>query len=342
MSCHAQPAHVIEHLPILILNPHSRCNCRCVMCDIWKVETAREIGAAELERHLGDIETLGVRWIVFSGGEPLMHSDLFRLCSLLRGRGIRTTILSSGLLLPKFARPIVAHLDDVIVSLDGPAGAHNRIRGVKRAFELLSAGIDAIHVLNPDFPVSGRCTVQRLNFRCLRATVGTARQIGLQSISFLAADLTSTAFNRPQPWDPPRQAGIALTAEEIDLLQDEIEGLIRDCAADLASGFIQESPQKLRRIVHHFQAHNGLAQPVAPRCNAPWVSAVVEADGAVRPCFFHPAIGNINGRRLLEVLNSPEALHFRSRLDVAQNPVCQRCVCSLYVPGVVDGYARSS
>jgi MoaA/NifB/PqqE/SkfB family radical SAM enzyme len=342
MSCNAQQAHVIEHLPILILNPHSRCNCRCVMCDIWKVETAREIGAAELERHLADIETLGVRWVVFSGGEPLMHSDLFRLCSLLRGRGIRATILSSGLLLLKFARPIVAHLDDVIVSLDGPAGAHNHIRGVKRAFELLSAGVDAIHVLNPDFPVSGRCTVQRLNFHHLRATVETARQIGLRSISFLAADLTSTAFNRLQPWDDARQSGIGLDAEETALLEDEIEALIRDCSVDLASGFIQESPQKLRRIVHHFQAHNGLAQPESARCNAPWVSAVVEADGAVRPCFFHPPIGNISGRGLLEVLNSPEALHFRDRLDVAQNPVCQRCVCSLYVPAATDGYGHSS
>ena len=38
----------IEKLPILILFPHSRCNCRCIMCDIWKIETVREIAAAEL------------------------------------------------------------------------------------------------------------------------------------------------------------------------------------------------------------------------------------------------------------------------------------------------------
>ena len=27
---------VITALPIVILMPHSACNCRCVMCDIWK------------------------------------------------------------------------------------------------------------------------------------------------------------------------------------------------------------------------------------------------------------------------------------------------------------------
>ena len=31
----------LEHLPILILEPHNRCNCRCVMCDIWKLADVR-------------------------------------------------------------------------------------------------------------------------------------------------------------------------------------------------------------------------------------------------------------------------------------------------------------
>ena len=45
---------VITQLPILILYPHSRCNCRCVMCDIWKTSESREISAADLERHAAD------------------------------------------------------------------------------------------------------------------------------------------------------------------------------------------------------------------------------------------------------------------------------------------------
>src|SRR3954451_10256772 len=78
----------ITRLPILILFPHSRCNCRCVMCDIWKTTDAQEITAEDLDRHASDFESLGVRWVVFSGGEPLMHSDLFRLCAKLRQSGI--------------------------------------------------------------------------------------------------------------------------------------------------------------------------------------------------------------------------------------------------------------
>ena len=43
----------------------------------------------------------------------------------------------------------------------------------------------------------------------------------------------------------------------------------------------------------------------------PWVSAVVESDGTVRPCFFHKPIGNIGRDSLREVLNGPEAMEFR-------------------------------
>ena len=48
------------------------------MCDIWKTDSVQEISAEELERHASDLERLQVEWVVFSGGEPLMHSDLFR------------------------------------------------------------------------------------------------------------------------------------------------------------------------------------------------------------------------------------------------------------------------
>src|SRR5688572_3148274 len=301
--------HVIEELPILILYPHSRCNCRCLMCDIWKIDTIKELSVADLEHHAGDIEALAVRWVVFSGGEPLMHSDLFRLSDRLRSAGIRTTILTTGLLLEKHARPIVNGIDDVIVSLDGPAEVHNRIRRTQRAFKLLSEGIRALHFTKSDFPISARCTIQRENFSCLRETMRTATNLGLRSISFLAADVTSTAFNRPERWPAEKQKQVALSVDEVDSLEKEISGLLEEM--EDCSGFVLETPEKLLRIVDHFRAHLGMVEPVSHRCNAPWVSAVVESDGTVRPCFFHKPIGNIREDSLRRILNGPQAVEFR-------------------------------
>ncbi len=296
------------------------------MCDIWKESTRAEISTRELERHLEDLEKLSVQWVVLSGGEPLMHSDLFRFCALLRQRSIRITLLSTGLLLERNAAPIVKFIDDVIVSLDGPPALHDSIRSVNGAFAALQAGVQAIHGLEPSYPISARSTIQRANFRCLRETTAAAKQLGLKSISFLATDLTSEAFNRPQIWSADRQARLALTEEEIPVLEREIADLVADWGH---TGFVQENIEKLNRIVLHFRAHLGFAKPVSPRCNAPWVSAVIEADGTVRPCFFHKPIGNLGGQSLLEVLNSSEARTFRQNLNVATNPICQRCVCSL-------------
>lgn len=108
--------HKIHQLPVLVLMPHSRCNCRCVMCDIWKANTEkREITVEELEKHIAQFIQLKVREVVFSGGEALMHSNLWKLCSLIRQNEIRITILSTGLLLQKNATEIIAHCDEVIV-----------------------------------------------------------------------------------------------------------------------------------------------------------------------------------------------------------------------------------
>jgi MoaA/NifB/PqqE/SkfB family radical SAM enzyme len=57
--------HRIYDLPILILFPHNRCNCRCLMCDIWKIRQVREITAEDLKPHLDSLRELKVRWIVF-------------------------------------------------------------------------------------------------------------------------------------------------------------------------------------------------------------------------------------------------------------------------------------
>jgi MoaA/NifB/PqqE/SkfB family radical SAM enzyme len=298
------------------------------MCDIWKKTDGEELSPEELEHHLADIERLSVRWVVFSGGEPLMHSAFFRLCELLKAKSIRITVLSTGLLLQRFAEQIVKYVDDVIVSLDGPPEIHDAIRRVPGAFARLKAGIQQIHAIRPEFAVAARCTVQKLNCQAIVKTAAAARSLGLQSISFLAADLTSQAFNRTQPWDEARQEQVSLSTNDIQTLAAQFDEV---AAAWSDSGFVLESREKLERIVRHFRAHLGLCEPEAPRCNAPWVSAVIDTDGTVRPCFFQKPIGSVRGQSLFNVLNGFEAQQFRTSLDIGTNPICKRCVCSLHL-----------
>jgi MoaA/NifB/PqqE/SkfB family radical SAM enzyme len=302
------------------------------MCDIWKRKDGREFHAADLDRHRASIRTLGVKHVVLTGGEPLLNRELDAICGFFRDLGLHVTLLTTGLLLQKRADIVARGFDDIIISIDGPPGVHDQIRRVSGAFPAIHKGILEVRARRPEIPISCRTTVQKLNHTHLRATVSTARSLGLDSISFLAADISSAAFNREERWASERQNEIALSRVELIALEEEIELLIQMHQQDIDSGFIAESNAKLRRIGSRFREHIEGTPPKAPICNAPWVSAVIDEDGGVRPCFFHPPIGNANQRTLEEALNSEAALTFRSRLDIASNPTCQRCVCSLNYP----------
>ena len=322
--------HRIYNLPVVILMPHSRCNCRCVMCDIWKANhNKKEISSEELEKHVSHFEKLGVREVVFSGGEALMHSNLWRLCSILREKGIKITLLSTGLLLERNASEIITHCNQVIVSLDGSQPIHDAIRNIPQVFEKLTAGVKALKKLKPDFSVTARCVLQRHNFSDFFNIVAASKKMGLDQISFLAADISTSAFSRSAPWSEERVSEIALNKQETAAFEQIIENSVTEFKREYESKFIAESPQKMRKIVEYYKAVNGLSEFPSTVCNAPWVSAVIESDGSVMPCFFHKPYGNIYDGDFMEIINSPDAIDFRKKLNVHKDPICRKCVCSL-------------
>jgi len=324
-----EDAGSLTAMPILLLHVHEHCNCRCLMCDIWQKTEGKELDLADFARHRESILRLGVQEVVLTGGEALLHRGFEPLCTFLRGCGVRITLLTTGLLLQKRADVVAAGVDEIIVSIDGPEAVHDRVRRVMGAHKLIGKGIEAVRQRKPGIPVNARSTVQKANHSVVRQTVAGAKTIGLDSISFLATDLTSQAFNRDEVWPILRQDEVALSRGEVTALEEEVEALILENAEDFRNKYIVESPEKLRRIARRFREHLGDCAPVAPMCNAPWVSAVIEVDGTVRPCFFHEKIGNLAGKTLEQVINGEEARRFRTTLDVETNPICQKCVCSL-------------
>jgi MoaA/NifB/PqqE/SkfB family radical SAM enzyme len=325
----------ITQLPLLILFPHSRCNCRCLMCDIWRASTRDEIPSSAIATWLQEWRALKLQRVVLSGGEALMHSQLWQLCAHLKEASIGITLLSTGLLLSRHAAAIVEYCDDLVVSLDGPEDIHNAIRNVPRAYARLAQGVAAVTAAaskrGSALAVSARCTVQKRNYRQLRAVVRAAHQMGLARISFLAADISSDAFNRPGGWDEDHIERVALTDQDLPLLRAELEHLQHEHAQDFASGYIAESPIKLqRRLYQYYAALLGRDEFYPNQCNAPWVSSVIESDGTVRPCFFQPPLGNLyQAESLQSILNSPQSLAWRAGLDPQRDAICRRCVCTL-------------
>jgi MoaA/NifB/PqqE/SkfB family radical SAM enzyme len=325
--------HVVRSLPIAILMPHSGCNCRCLMCDIWKGNGRKQqLTEKDIHELLAAFRKLNTRQVLLSGGEALLHPQFFQFCALLKAQGLYLTLLSTGITIARHAEALVDAVDDIIISLDGDPAAHDRIRNITGAYEKLFAGIKALRLASPGFPVSGRTVIHRGNFRQWSDIVDTARHLELDSISFLPADTTSAAFNREEPWTTERQSDLQVPESEWPELELAWRNLCTAHAASIQSGFIRESKSKLHDIVTYYKAQAGAATFPARRCNAPWVSAVVEADGAVRPCFFLPAQGNIRDNSLDEIVNSKSSRDFRKELRKCPPDTCTRCVCSLYLP----------
>jgi Fe-coproporphyrin III synthase len=325
-----QATHRIFELPILVMMPHSRCNCRCVMCDIWKANSNKqEISAEELNKHLAHFRKLRVREIVFSGGEALMHSNLWSLCKLLKQNNIKLTLLSTGLLLERNAQDIVTYFQQVIVSIDGSREVHDKIRNIPGAFDKLVSGVAAIRRLNPSVRITARCVLQRQNFEDYVATVKAAKDAGIDQISFLTADITTPAFNHVGLLPDEKISQVALTVEESERFERLLEDSFNLLEEEYRSGFIAERPEKIRSLARYYKALNGRDEFATTVCNAPWVSAVIESDGRVMPCFFHEAYGNIYDDDFMDIINSQKAIQFRKQLNVKTDAICKKCVCSL-------------
>lgn len=321
----------ITVLPIVILMPHSACNCRCIMCDIWKDnKNLKQLTEEDINGLLSSLRKLETRKILMSGGEALLNPNFFKLCALLKQHGIIISLLSTGLTMEKHAEDLCRYVDDIIVSIDGDEVIHDKIRNVPGAFRKLAHGVQAIKERNPQFRITARTVIQKQNFRNWTGIIEAAMAIGIDQISFLPADTSSFAFNREVVWSDQRQQEIVPALEELPELRKMMGEVILHYAG--SPGFIAESPEKLKNIYQHYAACYGLNSFPFKKCNAPWVSTVVEADGNVKPCFFHETIGNIRENSLGSIINGEKAVRFRNELDMSTNPVCVKCVCSLYLP----------
>ena len=316
----------LQRLPLITLYLSERCNSRCVTCDYWRNGRA-DLNLAGVERLLPALASLRTEVALLSGGEPLLNPEWAEIACLLRAHGLKLWLLTSGLSLAKHARPVAELFDAVTVSLDGTSPAtYAAIRGLD-AFDKVCEGIRA--ALGAGAQVSVRVTLQRANYRELPAFVDLATGLGVRQISFLAVDVANPhAFGRREDFG----GRLALAREDLPVFEEMLDSLEVEHDAAFRSGLIAESPQKLRRLLQYFRALHGLGPPPPVRCNAPDFSAVVDANGSVRPCFFiaGPAGTAVRSRDLQAVLNDAPMRELRDSIRAGSRRECATCVCPLW------------
>jgi len=321
----------LNRLPLVTLYLTERCNSRCVTCDYWRHGRA-DMNLEAVRRLLPSLKRLGTQVVLLSGGEPLLNPEWPSITEALRDVGLKVWLLTSGLALAKHARRAGSLFDAITVSLDGiDRQTYQAIRGLD-AFDKVCQGIRA--AARRGVAPGLRVTVQRTNFSQLPSFVSLAKELGARQVSFLAVDVANPhAFGRTDDF----VSDLALGADELPVFEELLCVMERDCAADFRSGFIAESPAKLRRILQYFAAIHGKAAYPLVRCNAPEFSAVVGATGRVQPCFFISGPlearlpdGADDAEALAGALNGERMMALRSSIRDGARAECKTCVCSMW------------
>src|SRR5580698_1004045 len=178
-------------LPLLIFYPTGRCNSRCVSCDWWRQSGADDLTLAEIREMAEALPALGTRVVAFSGGEPLLRTEVFDAAELFRAQGMTLHLLTSGVLLERFADRVGRQFSRVCISLDATTGPlYERIRGVD-ALATVCKGIARLRATAPEVALTARATLHRANFRELPRLIDYAKSLELDGISFLPADVSS-------------------------------------------------------------------------------------------------------------------------------------------------------
>ncbi len=187
-----------RRVPLLVgFNITFRCNLRCAYCASPTLEVP-EMDTDQVLRTVDDFYALGMRWITFSGGEPLLRKDLGTIIGHVKDKGIVTFISTNGWLIPKRIGELL-RADRFTISLDGGERVHDAVRG-KNAFAKALAGADAAR--EHGVPLAFTCVLSSYNLDAVDDVLELAARFGATCM-FQPATKWLDSSSRPNPIAPP-------------------------------------------------------------------------------------------------------------------------------------------
>ena len=131
--------------PIVIWNLIRRCNLTCKHCYSVSADKdfPNELSTKEVFHVMDDLKAFGVPVLILSGGEPLLHPDIFAIAQRAKAMGFYLSLSSNGTLINEANIEAIAKVgfDYVGISLDGLPTTHDRFRRCPGAFEKALQGI---------------------------------------------------------------------------------------------------------------------------------------------------------------------------------------------------------
>ena len=111
-----------------------RCNSKCEFCNFWRDKSLFKKSDAQFEQvknNLGDLKKIGLKFIDFTGGEPLLNKDLPKILSYAKKLGFFIKLSTNGFFYPDRAIELKGLPSRIYFSFDTTSKKeYNKIRGI--------------------------------------------------------------------------------------------------------------------------------------------------------------------------------------------------------------------
>lgn len=175
-----------DNSPVIVWNLTPYCNLGCSFCyyDATKVSSHPGINYALALRITRQLKQARVKYLLLSGGEPLLYPKLFNLIEELTSSCIQVGISTNGTLINKgIAQDLKsAGASYVGISLDGTKSVHNSLRNSPAAFTQALRGLSSAKAAGLKTGI--RLTLNRHNYTRLRDFFSFVEGLNVERLCF--------------------------------------------------------------------------------------------------------------------------------------------------------------
>ena len=131
--------------PVVIWNLIRRCNLTCMHCYSLSADKnfPGEMTTHEIFQVMDDLKAFRVPVLILSGGEPLLHPDIFEISTRAKAMGFYVGLSTNGTLIDEdlIERVAAVGYDYVGISIDGLRETHDRFRRKQGSFDAALRGV---------------------------------------------------------------------------------------------------------------------------------------------------------------------------------------------------------
>lgn len=205
-------AYPAPRMTQLFLEVTSRCNMRCVHCGSSCTGTGSELSLDQIRQVLqefcNDAEYSRQKpFVILTGGEPMMRSDLKQIAELLHKMQFHWGMTTNGTLITEENAHWLSALGlaSVAISLDGPPEYHDRFRGQTGAYDAAMRGLQCLIQENDHICKSITTVVTRQNLPFLSTMYHMWCDLSIDNWRLLGVEPIGRALDHPEMMLQPEE-----------------------------------------------------------------------------------------------------------------------------------------